>query len=334
VTDAALRDLGVVRIPIPVPFPQAGGPVNVYALADGEGGLVLFDAGLGTPDAERALADGFAAAGLRFEDVRRIVLSHGHVDHYGAARTIQERAGRPVDVLAHPLDLPKVAESGWRWRDRLPHYAAYFARLGVPAEVVAAMAGAFGGGTSYARRVPEVRPITEGEVVRAGRLSLEVLHLPGHTPGMICLWEPAHRLLLSADHLLEKTSPNPIVELGPNGEDGVWRPLVAYLGSLARARSLDAALVLPGHGAPFAGHREVIDGLVRFYGLRQEKIRAALAGAPRTGFEVTRALFPAIRAPDLFLAISETIANVELLESRGEVARALDGDTYRFRLAA
>ena len=54
---------------------------------------------------------------------------------------------------------------------------------------------------------------------------------------------------------------------------------------------------------------------------------------PRTGWEVTRALFPSVRPNDLFLAVSESMANVEVLESRGEVARDLEGGAYRFRLA-
>jgi glyoxylase-like metal-dependent hydrolase (beta-lactamase superfamily II) len=334
VTEADLASLGVTRIPIPVPFPQAGGPVNVYLVDDAEGGLLLFDAGLGSPEAEAALADGFDRAGRRFEEVNRIVLSHGHVDHYGAARTVQERSGRSVPVFAHPADAAKVAESGWRWKERLPQYVAYLGRLGVPPEALAEMSRSLASGVALARRIAEVRPITEGEVLRTGRLALQALHLPGHTPGMICLWEPHHRLLFSADHLLEKVSPNPIIELGPNGEEGVWRPLVAYLASLARARELDAALVLPGHGAPFEDHRKVIDGLVGFYGKRQAKIRAALTEAPRTGWEVTRALFPSVRTNDLFLAVSESMANVEVLESRGEVARDLEDGAYRFRLLA
>jgi glyoxylase-like metal-dependent hydrolase (beta-lactamase superfamily II) len=247
---------------------------------------------------------------------------------------VQERAGRAVPVYGHPADAPKVAEWGWRWKDRLPHYLAYLARLGVPAEAIGEMAGRIGGGFKLARRVDDVHPITEGEVLHAGRLRLEALHLPGHTPGMICLWDAEHRLLFSADHLLEKVSPNPIVELGPDGEDGVWRPLVAYLASLERARALEVELVLPGHGPPFAGHREIIDGLLAFYERRQDKIRAALAEAPHSGWDVVRALFPAVRAQDLFLAISEAMANVEVLESRGEVARWLEDGAYRFGLAA
>jgi glyoxylase-like metal-dependent hydrolase (beta-lactamase superfamily II) len=334
VTESDLRALGIVRIPVPVPFPQAGGPVNVYLLDERDGGLTLFDAGLGSPDGERALAEGFARAGRRFDEVRRIVLSHGHVDHFGAARTVVERAGGGVAVFAHPADVPKVAESGWRWRERLPLYAAYFAKLGVPAEAIEEMGRSLGGGLRLARRLAEVRPIEEGAVLELAGVRLEVLHLPGHTPGMLCLHERDRRVLLAADHLLEKISPNPIIELGPDGEHGAWRPLVAYVESLARVRALEVDLVLPGHGAPFAGHRAVIDGLLAFYGKRQARLREALEGGPRSGWELTRAIFPLVRAPELFLALSEAIANLEVLEARGAVAREEVGGRIRFRLAA
>jgi glyoxylase-like metal-dependent hydrolase (beta-lactamase superfamily II) len=157
-----------------------------------------------------------------------------------------------------------------------------------------------------------------------------VLHVPGHTPGLVCLHDAAHRLLLSSDHLLEKVSPNPLIELGPTGEAGWFRPLVSYLASVARVRALDLDLVLPGHGPPFAGHREVIDRLVDFYGRRQERIRQVLAAGPRTPWEVARELFPRARPAETFLVVSETIANLEVMEDRGEVRRTSVDGVVRF----
>ena len=332
-TDADLADLGIFRIPVPVPFPQAGGPVNVYALEEAGGGLLLFDAGLGSADGQRALADGFARLGRRFADVRRIVLSHGHIDHYGAATWMMEQAGHEIPVFAHAADIPKVAESGRRWREMLPHYAAYLAKLGVPAETLAAIAAEVGGGFSLARRIAVVTPLEAGEVVHAKYLALEVMHMPGHTPGLVCLHDRRHRLFFAGDHLLEKVSPNPIIELGPDGEEGVHHPLVAYLRSVRRLRELDVETILPGHGPPFGGHRQVIDGLLAFYEKRQGKIRDALGKGALSGHEVTRVLFPWAGTADLFLVVSETVANLEVLEARGEVRRELAGGVYRFRLA-
>lgn len=334
VTERDLADLGIHRIPVPVPFPQAGGPANVYVVEERGGGVMLFDAGLGTPEAEEALREGFRRIGRRFSEVRRIVISHGHVDHFGAARSVLEWHGGEVPVYAHPADIPKMAEGGLRWRDALPHYAAYLTRLGVPAEAMQAAAGSLGKSLRLARRLPSVRAAPVGEVLSLARVDLEVLHMPGHTPGLICLHDRAHRIFFSDDHLLEKVSPNPLIELGPGGEEGAFRPLVAYLESVGRLHALEVDLVLPGHAEPFAGHRRVIDALVQFYGKRQARIRTALSARPLTAFEVMREIFPKASPRDLFLAASETVANLEVLEARGEAARELEGGAYRFRLAA
>lgn len=332
--DRALAALGVHRIPVPIPFRAAGGPVNVYVVEEADGGLLLFDAGLGTPEAEGALAAGLARLGRRFDEVRRIVVSHGHVDHYGGARTVLEQHGGAVPVFAHPADVSKIAESGWRWRDRAPHFAAYLVKLGVPPDVLAAVQQEGGKGFKLARRLAEVRPIEEGAVLETRHLRLEVLHMPGHTPGLVCLYDRAHRIFFSNDHLLQRISPNPLIELGPNGEEGVFQPLVAYLASIARVRDLEIDWVLPGHGPPFGGHRQVIDQLHVFLGRRWERIRELLAEGPRSPYALARALFPKADATDVFLTVSETVANLEVLEGRGEVAREAGPEGYVFRLAA
>jgi glyoxylase-like metal-dependent hydrolase (beta-lactamase superfamily II) len=330
--DAGLAALGVTRIPLPVPFPQAGGPVNVYLVEEARG-LLLFDVGLGTPEAEAALVEGFRRAGRHFDEVRRIVLSHGHVDHFGAAKFVLEGASSPVEVLVHPADAGKVASRGPPFEVLIPFYRAHLVRLGVPLPVCEEVASELRGGFTLARRLDEVVRLEPGSVLETRHLALEVLHMPGHTPGLCCLYDRRHRLLFSADHLLEKVSPNPIIELGPGGEDGHFRPLVAYLASLERLSALEVDLVLPGHGRPFAGHRRVIDGLLGFYGRRQGRILEILRGGGRSGYEVTRALFPRVGPGDLFLVVSETIANLEVLEARGEVTRSLDDGVYEFALA-
>jgi glyoxylase-like metal-dependent hydrolase (beta-lactamase superfamily II) len=327
--EADLADLGVHRIPIPIPFPQAGGPVNVYLVEEAGGGLLMWDAGLGTPEAQAALEEGFRRLGRRPAEVTRLLVSHGHVDHAGAARFVQELHGGDLPVHGHPADAGKYVAGGTTWRAQASTYSAHLARLGVPPEGIERSRHE---GDRYvvAGRVARVLPLAGGEVLRARHLELHVLHMPGHTPGLVCLHDPVRRLLFSADHVLEKVSPNPLIELGPGGEEGYFRPLVAYLASVARTRALEVDLVLPGHGPPFEGHRAVIDRLVAFYGKRQERIRAFLAAGPRTAWEVARELFPNVPVAQTFLIISETVANLEVMEDRGEVRRALVDGVYRF----
>ena len=328
-TEQELAGLGVHRLPLPIPFVAAGGPVNVYLIEAAGGGLVLFDAGLGSEPAQAALAAGFEGLGFRFEEVRRVVLSHGHVDHYGAARWVQERHGGELPVFAHPRDLMKIDERGPRLRDQQPLYGRHFMRLGVPLEVLRALAATGEGSQRLARRVPGVRPIEAGAVIEGRALRFEVIEMPGHTPGLICLWAQEPGLLIPADHLLETISPNPIIELDAAGEP-VHRALSVYLQSLARTRALEVSLVMPGHGPGFSGHRDLIDSLLAFYGKRQEKLLGLLAERPRSGWELCTAIFPRASATDAFLTMSETVANLEVLEDGGAVVRVEEAGVWKF----
>ena len=130
---------------------------------------------------------------------------------------------------------------------------------------------------------------------------------------------------------LEHVSPNPLVEL-PRAGEPPWRPLSAYLVSIQRLHALEVDLVLPGHATPFGAHRAKIDRLLGFYGRRQQRIREELRSGPLTAWEVTSRLFPAAPASAMFLTVSEALANLEVLEDRGEVERRDEGDRTRFRL--
>jgi glyoxylase-like metal-dependent hydrolase (beta-lactamase superfamily II) len=328
-TEADLRDLGIHRIPVPIPFPQAGGPVNVYLVEEAGGGLLMWDAGLGTHEAQEALLEGFRLAGRSPREVTKILISHGHVDHAGAARFIQERHGGELPVYGHPADQGKYVLSGTTWREQAHLYAAYLTKLGVPPDGIE-QTRLEGDRYRVAGRVAEVRPLSDGDVFPTRHGALRALHMPGHTPGLVCLHDEGHRLLFSADHVLERVSPNPLIELGPGGEEGWFKPLAAYLGSLARTRALELDLVLPGHAEPFPDHRAVIDRLVPFYGKRQERIRGIVAAEPRTPWEIARELFPKASPAQTFLVISETMANVEVMEERREVTRTLVDGVYRF----
>jgi len=97
----------VHRIELPTPFPV--GPVNAY-LIEGDP-LTLVDAGPKTPEVQAALEAGIGATGRRIEDIRRVILTHGHVDHFGNAMWVTGRSG--AELFAHPADGPKFAGERW-----------------------------------------------------------------------------------------------------------------------------------------------------------------------------------------------------------------------------
>jgi glyoxylase-like metal-dependent hydrolase (beta-lactamase superfamily II) len=330
-SDVRLAALGVHRIAVPVPFAAAGGPANVYAFEEPGGGVALFDAGIKSPEGEQALRAGLAAWGKSFRDVSRILVSHGHIDHFGLARLIQSESGCPVYV--HPLDQAKVRDATRRFRSA-PHYAEYLGRLGLSGEQIELIREGGDHTQAFADGLDEVRDLAGGERLQFAKCAVEVLHLPGHTPGLVCLWDEAHRVLYADDHLLQKVSPNPLLELGPHGESDKFRALVTYLESARRAQRLPAELICPGHGEPFAGHGPLIDDLLAFYARRQERLVALLQSGERSALELVALIFGRVRRSQLYLQLSEVVGNLEVLEEQGRVQRRFEGGVYRYSARA
>lgn len=300
-----------------MPFIDAGGPVNVYALED-EGGWALFDCGIGTEEGEAALRAGAAEHGIALDRCTRLFVSHGHVDHYGLAQTLSEESG--ATVFIHPADASKaVGPDGWDARSHL--YRAFLERAGVPSGQLDRLV-AFGRFTGkYSRRIEaaRVQPLAAGQRFRFRHFEAEVLHLPGHTPGLVCLWDAEHRILFADDHILARTSPNPFLELQGDGPVRTGRALVNYFASIRRVMALEVDWVLPGHGEPFQDVRPLLERLFGFYARRQEKLLAALEAGADTPFAMTQALFGPHEGPRLYLTLSEVVGNLEVMEDEGRV---------------
>lgn len=334
VDESFLKGLGIHRIPVPVPFVEAGGPANVYVIEEADGGLALFDCGIATDEAKLALGQGFAVRGLERSKIRRILVSHGHIDHYGNAQELSEETG--AEIWVHPADLEKVCGEG-RWNKQLEKAYPYFIReLGVSRETLDLMVTIAGKNKSYARQVDPARVkfLEAGQRFTFKHFSVEVLHMPGHTPGLVCLYAEAQKLLFADDHVLARVSPNPLLDLTAGEGDAKFRALSAYLVSAKKVHGMELDCVLPGHGEGFKNHKPLLEGLFGFYARRQDKLLAKLAEAPATVNELVRVVFPRSDPARLYLMLSEVLGNLEVLEDAGKVRRVEDADGFRFALPA
>ncbi|MFN0060950.1 MAG: MBL fold metallo-hydrolase [Myxococcaceae bacterium] len=315
-----LARLGITPLALPVPFPDAGGPVNVYAIEEEGGGYCLFDTGIGGPEGERALEHAAATAGLTLRHVRRVIVSHGHVDHYGNAQHIAELSGARVRV--HPKDWDKVVGDD-RWAVQRPVYLEFFERLGVPKEGILHLEMLRQVNQAFSRRVDasHAETLQSGARLRFRHFEAEVVHLPGHTPGLVCLWDEAHRMFFADDHVLARISPNPLLDLDERGYQDKFQALAAYLHSAKHVHAMDIDWVLPGHGAPFQGHRRVLESLFAFYAKRQKKIVEHLKASPTTAYELISVVFGRVDPLRLFLMLSEVVGNLEVLEAEGRLGR-------------
>ncbi|MGZ4380169.1 MAG: MBL fold metallo-hydrolase [Gaiellaceae bacterium] len=299
-TAEPIRD-GILRVTLPLP--SRPGHVHTYLL-EGEDGWTLVDTGLGLPGAKDRWAE--ELAGL---EVRRIVITHMHPDHVGAAADVRELTG--AEVLEGELDYRQclLVWGSADWPNRI---AEWFLANGVPAAVanelleVGFLYGAF------IRYAEGPTPLQPGALVDGW----EAVPMPGHADGQLCLFKDG--VLIAADHLLTPISP--AVGLYPESRPD---PLGDYLDSLERTIALDARLALGGHGAmiedPSARARELIE----HHRVRLARTAASLSDEPRSGYQVSLNLFgrelkPAARR----FAVAETLSHLERLVIEGAAARA------------
>ena len=322
--DAGLPNPGVTCLPLPTPFPV--GRANAYLL-DGDA-PILVDTG---PNSDRTYDELVAAlgrVGRRVRDLRTILLTHTHLDHSGLAARLREESGARLACLRGAT--PAIESFHSEWEINQEYIRQAFPALGLPVEVVETIVTA---SRPFARFGCETKvdlPVEEGAAFSSGPITVKALHTPGHTPWCTTWVDAAHRFALSGDFLLKRITANPVLQR-PDETTGIkTHPLEQFLASLRRFAPLDLALVLPGHGEPIDNPREVIRRVQRHHRRRLTRVRMAISETPRTPFEVVAVLFRHLPLAESFLAISEVMAHLEILEDEGTAIR-LEGTPVRFR---
>jgi glyoxylase-like metal-dependent hydrolase (beta-lactamase superfamily II) len=328
IRDTPLKHLHAIEVPTPFPV----GPVVVY-LADAPGEpLTLFDTGPRTPDARAALENDLDALGHRVADLERILVSHAHADHYGLAADLI--ADSDAQVWTHPWNIASLADYEAERERRVSFYTKILREAAVPKEVMVTVGRVTRGMGHYAQRVSVDGVLEEGHRLRLAGLDWDLLHTPGHAAGLICLYEKTSRLLLSSDHLLADISSNPVVEPPLPGETVRPRSLVLYYSSLQQVAALEIDQALPGHGPVIHNVAQLVHQRLGFHQRRLERVRDTLARGVRTTWEITESLFPDRTPIDTFLAVSEVIGHLDVLEMEGKIGSQKVNGVFHWAAAA
>lgn len=310
-----ILDLPLHKLVVPTPFHV--GPVNVYVITQPE--VVLIDVGPKMPEARRAVAEGLRKLSLGVKDVKTIFITHGHPDHYGQAVELAGESG--ATLYASAADSPH-----FQHRTHADFFHRMYREAGVPDKIIELFAAGFQFIQSVTDPVQDFVAVEEGPVIRCGDIELHAVATPGHTPGSLCLYSAQRRLLIAADTVIKRITPNPILDEDPARPDTRYPSLKNYLGSLEKVRMLAPQLVCSGHGEEVNEFQPLYRKMLRHHEERQQKILQLLRGQSKTLWALARELFPQVDEGGLFLALSEVYAHTDLLESERRVcATLIDG---------
>jgi glyoxylase-like metal-dependent hydrolase (beta-lactamase superfamily II) len=316
---------GVHRIPLPMPNDGLRA-VNVYAIDGGaEGGCVLIDGGWAVVEAQNALEAALGELGWDFADIRRILVTHAHRDHYTLGIALQRALGTRVAIGIGERENVEVAmleatssatrvlpalgaghlidewDSLYTLEDRIRSTSSF----GLPDEWIA-----------------------DDQVLDAGTRTLTAIRTPGHTQGHLCFLDPAAAVLFTGDHVLPSITPSIGFEAARPEN-----PLGDFLRSLRLLLTHPDAMMLPAHGAPTDSvHKRVHELLAHHEDRLTDTLAAARAGAG-TAFEAARRLgwtrrqtpFEDLTLFNQILAIGETNTHLIVLCERGLLTHAMDG---------
>ncbi|MBX6390684.1 MAG: MBL fold metallo-hydrolase [Frankia sp.] len=319
---------------IPVPLPTVGlRHVYVYLFETGAGAYIV-DSGWDTAEAYEALAAGLAIAGYRVSDIRGVLPTHMHSDHYGMAGRIRAESG--AWVALHPADAALLARMPRTPEEMRVGMSRLLTRAGIPPDELTAMTnGLLPPGDLPEPAMPD-HMLEDGDRPDIPGWDLRAIWTPGHSPGHLCFWEPTNQLLLAGDHVLPRITPNipfsPIDNADPLGD---------YLASLDKVAAYQAAEVLPAHEYRFVHLTSRVDDLRRHHDQRFGEVLVALRaaeGGELTAWHVCRQMtwsrpWDQVEGFMKRAALAEALAHLRALERRG-VVREIPGDPPVWRLIA
>jgi glyoxylase-like metal-dependent hydrolase (beta-lactamase superfamily II) len=316
----------IYRIPIHL-FPELWGYAHLV-VADEIAALI--DVGSGFGDSNNHLELGMEAArseygeAIEWSDLTHVLITHGHIDHFGGLAYVRERTSAPIGI--HELDRRVLTGYEERLATVAGRLSQYLIEAGVTAEEHRDLMDLY----LLNKQLFTSQPVDityEAAGMQIG--PIEITHVPGHTPGQVVML--VHDVLLSADHILERISPH----LAPERLT-LTTGLDHYLRSLEKCRSLvdRTKLVLGGHEGPFRDLSARIDGTRRLYEDRLTQVldlartpkmitdapasmMVTDASASMTIAEIALEIFGETAGYHRLLALEEAGAYVEYLSMRG-----------------
>lgn len=306
------RGARIYQIPLQL-FPILAGYVYlVFVQNAGQEYRVLIDTGSGYGDSNVQLEEGLrsvselAGSSVGLQDLTHVLITHGHIDHFGGLAYVRPRTGAQVGV--HELDLRNLTNYDERLTMVARRLEQFIIEAGFPQSQKSELIQMY----LLTKRLyhsVQVDFTYEACGMRVG--PFEMLHVPGHCAGHVVI--RLHDVLFSGDHILNETSPHQSPE-----HLTLSTGLDHYLKSLDLLESWTSGvhLTLGGHKEPITQLPARLAEIRHLHNSRLAQVQHIL-NEPHTVNEVSQSLFGEVHGYNVLLALEEAGAHVEYLYQRG-----------------
>jgi glyoxylase-like metal-dependent hydrolase (beta-lactamase superfamily II) len=313
---------GVFELRLPIPFED--GLVNVFLFADGND-VDLLDCGMNSDESVNAIHA--AVSQLGGQRIRRLVVTHIHPDHYGAAGAFAGEGG--ADLYLHRLEVPLVNPRYVELEHLVKEVHTYLLVNGVPTSEAEVLSNSQRALSQVVLPAEASVQLDGAETLDMGRRHLRVEWTPGHSPGHICMYDREEKVLFAGDHMLPELSPN--IGLHPQSTPD---PLHEYLDGLQRLAAYGPRLILPAHGRPFNDAAGRVATLVAHHRRRLDQIQEIVAGGEMSAWQVALKLWgPRENLYEKRLALQEGLAHLQALAVDGRLEKLVTPASTLWRVA-
>lgn len=308
-----------IRLPMPLGLDH----INVWAIEDGDGFTVV-DTGLYTDDASGRWQQ-ISSRYLSGRPVKRVIVTHAHEDHIGAAGWLAQAFGSELWITA---DEYRDAYQTFSRRGQEPPetYLQFYRAAGLADVALSECHAAYSRSGRWIYPLPDrYRPLADGDELAIGSHFWKVVTGSGHSKKHACLYCPDLNLLISGDQVLPRISSNVSVRYTDPEDD----PLSRWFASLSKLSIAvpDNVLVLPAHNTCFFGLHERLERLRQSHDATLQRLMAAL-GTPKRVIDTFVTMFrrDITGGSTLRLAVGEALAHLNYLQRRGMICRSTDSD--------
>jgi glyoxylase-like metal-dependent hydrolase (beta-lactamase superfamily II) len=302
--------------------------LNSYFIR-GDNSDLLIDTGFRRQECQESLDAGLSE--LRSDPKRLDVLvTHLHADHSGLASRFAREGG--CVYMSH-ADMKSMSDFLAGEFENTQH--ARFLEEGFPEEMLEVIYTTNPAHTMASDSVDNFCGLEDGEMLRVGDYELQLVLVPGHTPGNGMFWMKEQETMFTGDHVLFDITPN--ITAWPQMEDA----LGSYLESLRRVRKFPVKKSLPGHRKSGDYHQR-IDELLAHHTRRIEEATDIIRTQPGLpAYEIAGRMTWKIRADSWevfppvqkWFAVGECMSHLDYLRKRDVIRREMVGGTCQYYIA-